>query len=66
METRASKRRRMNLEEEEEKEDVKQNYSKPTKDNAEIAAAAAYSDKSPVVVFAHGAAAPSSSHWMIR
>lgn len=55
--TRASKRRSRS-EKEEEKADGKKLKSVSVDDNLK--------NKSPVVVFAHGAGAPSSSAWMIR
>lgn len=59
--TRASKRRRKNQNHEE--EDQKDDTPPPPTDHDSLEKK---KNNSPVVVFAHGAGAPSSSDWMIR
>lgn len=67
--TRASKRRRLNgneLKGKEEDKQVEQIMETGTGKTIEKLSTGENKGKSPLVVFAHGAGAPSSSDWMVR
>ncbi|KAL0312478.1 UNVERIFIED_CONTAM: hypothetical protein Sradi_5647100 [Sesamum radiatum] len=61
---RGSKRRRMNQDERKEEEEEERTTGGGVDEGGEKSVEK--SEKIPVVVFAHGAGAPSSSDWMVR
>lgn len=64
MSTRRASKRRRTVQKEEAAEDRKKQQVEEEEKEAEVNGSS--KNKSPVVVFAHGAGAPSTSDWMIR